>query len=110
LAPDNQRAQPMIYARTVGPITERRRALSDNRISAGRPASTEENAMISLILVVCLAGSPSVCREETPPVEVDSPMVCMIQGQQIAVEWLDEHPKWSLRSWRCRFGAPEKGA
>ncbi len=64
--------------------------------------------MISLILVVCLASSPDVCREETPPIDVDSPMVCMVEGQQIAAEWLEEHPKWSLHAWRCRFGQPEK--
>jgi hypothetical protein len=26
----------------------------------------------------------------------------------IAQEWLDEHPKWLLRGWRCRFGRGER--
>jgi len=64
--------------------------------------------MISLILVVCLASSPDVCREETPPIDVDSPMACLVEGQQIAAEWLEDHPKWSLRGSRCRFGQREK--
>jgi hypothetical protein len=37
-----------------------------------------------------------------------SPMICMVQGQQIAAEWIEEHPKWSLQAWRCRYGRPEK--
>ncbi len=45
--------------------------------------------MISLILVVCLSATPDICREERPPIEIASPMVCLIQGQQIAVQWLD---------------------
>jgi hypothetical protein len=31
----------------------------------------------------------------------------MIQGQLLATQWLDEHPKWALKGWRCRFGARE---
>jgi hypothetical protein len=69
-----------------------------------------ENTMISLILVVCLATTPDVCREENPPIDGVSPMVCMVQGQQIAAEWIEDHPKWSLRAWRCRYGRPEKAA
>ncbi len=64
--------------------------------------------MITLILVVCLTATPDVCREEQPPVEVASGTSCMIQGQQLATPWLDEHPKWALKGWRCKFGAPEK--
>jgi hypothetical protein len=42
-----------------------------------------------LTLLVCLATSPEVCRF-------------------IAAEWLEEHPKWTLKGWRCRSGAREK--
>lgn len=64
--------------------------------------------MVALILVVCLAATPDVCREEQPPVEVANAMSCAVQGQVIAQEWLDEHPKWTLRGWRCRFGRAER--
>ncbi len=66
--------------------------------------------MISLILVVCLSATPDICREERPPIEIASPMVCLIQGQQIAVQWLEEHPKWQLSGWRCQFGERAKEA
>jgi hypothetical protein len=64
--------------------------------------------MISLILLVCLAASPEICREEHPPVEVVSTLSCITKGQLIAAQWLEEHPKWMLRGWQCRLGKPEK--
>jgi len=64
--------------------------------------------MVSLILIVCLAGAPDVCREEQPPVDVASVMSCAMEGQLIALQWLDDHPKWTLRGWRCRSGRPER--
>lgn len=64
--------------------------------------------MITLILVVCLSATPDVCHEETPPVDVASPMSCMVQGQQVAAEWLSEHPKWQVSGWKCQMGPREK--
>ena len=64
--------------------------------------------MITLVLVVCLSATPDVCREERPPIDAASPMACMVQGQQIAAVWLEDHPKWRLSGWRCQFGRREK--
>ncbi len=66
--------------------------------------------MVTLILVVCLSGTPGVCHEEQPPIDVTSAMSCLVQGQQLAAEWLEEHPKWRLEGWRCRLGPREKQA
>lgn len=55
-----------------------------------------------LVIVVCLATAPDVCREEEPPVDIVSPMQCLVQGQFEASLWLDAHPKWVLRGWRCK--------
>ena len=66
--------------------------------------------MVTLILVVCLSGTPAVCHEEQPPIEATSAMSCLVRGQEIAAEWLEEHPKWHLEGWRCRFGPREKQA
>jgi hypothetical protein len=67
-----------------------------------------EEVMVALILIVCLAATPDVCREEQPPVDTANAMACAVQGQLIAQEWLDEHPKWLLRGWRCRLGRAER--
>ena len=64
--------------------------------------------MVTLILLVCLAASPETCREESPPSDAQSGLSCMLEGQLIATAWLEEHPKWMLRGWRCRLGPPEK--
>jgi hypothetical protein len=64
--------------------------------------------MTVIILIVCLSGAPDNCREERPPVDAVSPMACMVQGQQIAAQWLEEHPKWFLKAWRCQFGKREQ--
>lgn len=64
--------------------------------------------MITIVLIVCLSMTPSTCHEERPPVDVASPMQCLVQGEQIAAEWVEEHPKWRLDGWRCQFGPREK--
>ena len=64
--------------------------------------------MITLILIVCLASSPDTCREERPPIDAVNAMACMVQGQQIAAQWVEEHPKWKLTGWRCQFGPRQR--
>jgi hypothetical protein len=62
--------------------------------------------MVALILVFCLVGSPSSCTEEHPYIQSLSLVGCLTQGQQVAQEWLAEHPKWALSRWRCEAGVP----
>ena len=62
--------------------------------------------MVTLIIVVCLSGMPSICHEEHHPVDALSTIACMVQGQQIAAEWTEQHPK--VTGWRCQFGPREK--
>ena len=66
--------------------------------------------MITLVLIVCLATSPAVCREERPLVDLATPMGCLILGERIAADWIDEHPKWTLERWRCESGPRREGA
>lgn len=63
--------------------------------------------MISLILVVCLAAAPDTCRDVDPMVQM-TPVACQTMGQMAALAWLDEHPKWRLRGWRCGPAAVEQ--
>lgn len=57
--------------------------------------------MIAIVLTVCLITAPGICHDESPPIAVISGIQCMMQGQQIAAEWLEDHPKWMLQGWRC---------
>ena len=71
-------------------------------------ATNEAPVMVTLILVVCLSSAPTLCREERPPIDAVSPLACIVEGQQIAIGWLEEHPKWRLSGWRCQFGRHER--
>jgi hypothetical protein len=63
--------------------------------------------MTELVLIFCLAGVPGSCREERPLLEQISPASCLMQGQQYALEWLADHPKWALSGWRCEENVPK---
>ncbi len=57
--------------------------------------------LVSLVLVFCLASSDT-CTEHRPMGEaLSSPMACMVEGQQLAQEWLADHPGWTLTRVRC---------
>lgn len=67
--------------------------------------------MITLILIVCSMAAPFDCKEvPLRPVFSDGmgggvPMSmfdCTMHGQQIAQDWLGEHPNWMLYKWRCQ--------
>jgi hypothetical protein len=65
-----------------------------------RSAASEGHMLVSLVLVFCMADS-SACTEARPVTEDLSPMACMVRGQQVAQEWLAEHPGWQLSRVRC---------
>jgi len=46
------------------------------------------------------------CMDERPVYEEMSLTSCMVQGQQIASEWLAGHPTWMLTRWRCEQNVP----
>jgi hypothetical protein len=48
------------------------------------------------------------CTEERPPIPDLSLMSCMVQGQQVAQDWLADHPKWMLSRWRCEQNKPSE--
>lgn len=64
--------------------------------------------MTELVLVFCLLSSPGSCQEQRPEVPDLSPIACLTQGQQIAQEWLNDHPKWTLSGWRCEENVPRR--
>jgi len=63
--------------------------------------------MTELVLIFCLASVPGSCREERPSLERMSLTSCLMHGQQYALEWLANHPKWALSRWRCEKNVPK---
>lgn len=64
--------------------------------------------MVHLVLTLCLMASQSQCTDQRPMLEEMSVMACVMQGQQIAQEWLEDHPKWMLSRWRCEKNVPRE--
>jgi hypothetical protein len=63
--------------------------------------------MTALVLVFCLQSMPASCIEQRPVADL-SPQACLLRGQQYAVEWLSDHPKWMLSRWRCEHNVPRQ--
>jgi hypothetical protein len=68
----------------------------------------EAPPLIELVMLVCLAASPTECREERPLTEINSVMACATQGQMVAAQWLSQHPAFTLSSWRCEVNLPRQ--
>ena len=68
----------------------------------------EAPPLIELVMVVCLAASPTECREERPLTEITSVMACATQGQMVAAQWLSQHPAFTLSRWRCEVNLPRQ--
>jgi hypothetical protein len=68
--------------------------------------------MITAILTFCLAtayadGNPACLERHEVPVEMASMAACMVLNQRQAALWLEDHPKYVLRSWKCQIGVPK---
>lgn len=43
--------------------------------------------------------------------EDPSLMACFLAAQPVAAEWMNDHPNWTLKGYRCEIGRPrEKSA
>ena len=59
--------------------------------------------MVELLFVACLATAPEDCRERSLLFSDISPMTCMMGAQPELAKWANEHPKYAVKSWRCRM-------
>lgn len=59
--------------------------------------------MLELLMTVCLASAPQDCREVRLNFAADntSPMQCMLYGQMEIAKWIEEHPAFQIKKWRC---------
>ena len=59
--------------------------------------------MIELIFVVCLDSSPARCTVERPQFQEPfvNVMACSRTGLFRAAEWAEQHPKYTVRRWKC---------
>ncbi|MCW4115578.1 hypothetical protein NPA31_011450 [Aurantimonas sp. MSK8Z-1] len=58
--------------------------------------------MIDLILSVCLLADPGTCREEHLHYESRGSLAqCMMLAMPYVAQWAGEHPRWTVKTWRC---------
>lgn len=62
--------------------------------------------LVTLSVVFCLASNPTQCQTSRPEAAEGwgGLASCAIRGQQLAAQWLEEHPKWFLERVRCTPG------
>jgi hypothetical protein len=59
--------------------------------------------MIAIIISTCLISDPSVCRDQTIPLDSEiSPARCMMTAPPHVAQWNEEHPQWRVMRWQCR--------
>lgn len=74
------------------------------------PQAEERRAppLAELVVVFCLKSAPASCQEERPLLEPVLEPQCFWMGQIFAATWVEDHPKWMLKGWRCEEHAPER--
>jgi hypothetical protein len=58
--------------------------------------------MVELIFFVCMLAQPAKCESIQPSfMEPMAVGTCMRDGPLFAMRWLEAHPDWKLRAWKC---------
>jgi hypothetical protein len=64
--------------------------------------------MIEMVLVYCLISDPAQCIEQRPRFEDElTPAACLMTAQQVALEYVKEHPQYHFSRWRCEADKPK---
>ncbi len=58
--------------------------------------------MIELVFVACLVTASDECQEQSLIYTDMSPMSCMMAAQPELAKWIEAHPKFKIRDWRCK--------
>lgn len=63
--------------------------------------------------MVCLVQEPSTCKDVKLSYMAQSaltPQQCMMYGQGEIAKWMEGHPKWAIRKWKCQTPREERKA
>lgn len=63
----------------------------------------KEDLIIELLFVSCLSADPASCQDRSLIFIDMSLMTCMVHGQQEMARWQANHPKETVREWKCRM-------
>ncbi len=61
--------------------------------------------LMAIVVVVCALAQPDQCEERR--LEFNSSQYslrqCVMNAQPYLAQWIGEHPKWSIKSYRCEY-------
>jgi len=61
--------------------------------------------MLAIILSACMTTDPSVCKDYKISLDQSiDPSSCALYAPPYFAEWAEQHPGWTIKSWRCRAG------
>lgn len=58
--------------------------------------------MIELMFVACLATAPEECSERSLLFTDVTPMMCLMGAQPELAKWVNQHPTYEIKSFKCR--------
>ena len=68
----------------------------------------EQLPTLALFALTCVVDKPTVdpkistdCKYIQIEVNSATPVGCMMASPPLLAKWVDEHPGWTIRKWRC---------
>jgi len=58
--------------------------------------------MVELLFIACLAGAPDECSERSMLFADITPQHCLMGAQPELAKWVNQHPTYQIKSWKCR--------
>lgn len=58
--------------------------------------------LIAIVVTVCALAQPDQCEERRLEFNWNGSLKqCVMTAQPYIAQWIGEHPKWSIKSYRC---------
>jgi hypothetical protein len=63
-------------------------------------------SIVDLVIAVCMAGDPNVCRDEHLYFESHGSLQrCMFEAMPAVADWAGRHPRWQVKSFHCHWAS-----
>ncbi|MBA3518477.1 MAG: hypothetical protein H0T75_12745 [Rhizobiales bacterium] len=65
--------------------------------------------IVDLIIAVCMAGDPIICRDEHLYFESHGSLQrCMFEAMPAVADWAGKHPQWRVSRFHCEWVAGDE--
>lgn len=66
--------------------------------------------MLEIVVTVCLLAHAQTCQVERLPSAATSLVRCVSQAQPQIARWIEHHPEWLVKTYRCGVAGAEREA